>query len=127
MTNEPFIFNGNVLNHGSISNLPQGCCVEVPCVADAKGVTPFCVGDLPPQLAALNRSNIAVHELAVRAVLDRDREAAFHACAVDPLTASVVSLPDMRKMFEELWEAEGDLLAWFDPDYKGPMPETCAE
>jgi len=125
-TNKPFLFNGNVLNHGLVTNLPQGCCVEVPCVADGRGVTPCYVGDLPPQLAALNRSNVAVHELAVRAVLDRDKEAAFHACALDPLAASLVSLPKMREMFEELWEAEGDLLLHFDPNHKGPLPETCA-
>lgn len=127
VTNEPFRLNGNVLNYGLIPNLPQGCCVEVPCIADANGVTPCYIGDLPPQLAALNRSNIAVHELAVRAVLDRDREAAFHACALDPLTASVVSLPKMREMFEELWAAEGDLLLWFDPSHKDVLPEICAQ
>lgn len=126
-TNTPFMFNGNVLNHGLIPNLPEGCCVEVPCIADGKGITPCYVGDLPPQLAAINKSNIAVHELAVRAVLDKDKEAAFHACAVDPLAAAMVSLPKMREMFEELWEAEGDLLAWFDPDYEGDLPERCAE
>ena len=43
-------------------------------------------------------SNIAVQELAVQAVLDRDREAAFHACALDPLTAAVVPLPKIRQM-----------------------------
>ena len=59
-------------------------------------------------------SNIAVEELAVEAVLNKDREAAFHACALDPLTASVVPLPRIREMFEELWEAEGDRLAYFD-------------
>jgi alpha-galactosidase len=126
LTDEPFRFNGNVMNHGLISNLPEECCVEVPCMADAGGVHPCYVGDLPPQLAAINRTNIAVHELAVRAVLDRDREAAFHACALDPLTAGVVPLPQIREMFEELWEAEGDLLAWFDRSWSGPLPETVA-
>lgn len=123
VTNKPFLFNGNVMNHGLIPNLPHDCCVEVPCIADGKGVTPCYVGDLPPQLAALNRSNIAVQELAVRAVLDRDREAAFHACALDPLTASVVPLPKIREMFDELWEAEKDLLSWFDPGHTGSVPE----
>jgi alpha-galactosidase len=113
LTGTPFAFNGNVMNHGSIANLPANCCVEVPCLADRGGVHPTYVGDLPPQLAALNMSNIAVQELAVRAVLDRDREAAFHACALDPLTASVVSLPQIREMFEELWQAEGDRLSYF--------------
>jgi alpha-galactosidase/6-phospho-beta-glucosidase family protein len=47
-------------------------------------------------------------------VLNRDREAAFHACALDPLTAAVVPLPQIREMFEELWTAEGDLLSYFD-------------
>ncbi len=111
---EPFCFNGNVMNSGLITNLPQGCCVEVPCVVDREGVHPCYVGDLPPQCAALNRSNIAVQELAVRAVLDRDREAAFHAVALDPLTAAVLPLHEARAMFEELWEAEKHLLAYFD-------------
>jgi alpha-galactosidase len=114
LTGKPFAFNGNVMNHGSISNLPERCCVEVPCLADREGVHPTYVGDLPPQLAALNMTNVAVHELAVQAVLDRDKEAAFHACALDPLTAATVSLPDIRKMFDELWAAEGDRLAYFD-------------
>ncbi|MEE2752712.1 MAG: alpha-galactosidase [Candidatus Latescibacterota bacterium] len=114
LTGRPFAFNGNVMNHGSITNLPTRCCVEVPCLADREGVHPTFVGDLPPQLAALNMTNIAVEELAVEAVLRREKEAAFHACALDPLTAATVSLPDIRKMFEELWKAEGDLLAYFD-------------
>jgi alpha-galactosidase len=126
LTDVPFRFNGNVMNHGVITNLPDECCVEVPCMTDAQGVHPCYVGALPPQLAALNRSNVSVQELAVRAVLERDREAAFHACALDPLTASVVPLHQIRGMFEELWAAEADLLAWFDPDHKGPLPETCA-
>jgi alpha-galactosidase len=114
LSGTPFAFNGNVMNHGSITNLPQKCCVEVLCLADREGIHPTFVGDLPPQLAALNRTNVAVQELAVQAVLDRDKEAAFHACALDPLTAAVVSLPKIREMFEELWEAEGELLSYFD-------------
>ncbi|MBN1674778.1 MAG: alpha-glucosidase/alpha-galactosidase [Kiritimatiellae bacterium] len=123
VTDVPFRFNGNVLNHGLIDNLPAGCCVEVPCIADAQGVRPVRVGALPPQLAALDRSNIAVQELAVRALLDRDREAAFHACALDPLTAATATLPVIRQIFDELWDAYKDLLAWFDPAHQGPVPE----
>jgi alpha-galactosidase len=114
ITGEVFAFNGNVMNTGLISNLPEGCCVEVPCLVDGDGVHPCYVGDLPPQCAALNRTNVSVHELAVRAVLDRDREAAFHAVALDPLTAAVLPLHETRKMFEELWQAEGDLLGHFE-------------
>ena len=112
--NRPFRFNGNVMNHGLIGNLPEGCCVEVPCMVDAEGVHACHVDDLPPQCAAINRSNVAVQELAVRAVLDRDREAAFHAVALDPLTASVLALDEIRAMFEEMWEAEKHLLTHFE-------------
>jgi alpha-galactosidase len=113
-TGVPYAFNGNVMNSGSITNLPQRCCVEVPCLVDREGVHPTYVGDLPPQLAALNMTNIGVQELAVRAVLDRDKEAAFHAVALDPLTASVLPLHEIRAMFEEMWAAEGELLRYFD-------------
>lgn len=126
VTHEPFRFNGNVMNDGLISNLPQGCCVEVPCIADARGVHPCHVGALPAQLAALNRSNIAVQELAVQAVLHKDREAAFYACALDPLTAAVLPLHKIRELFDELWELEREHLLWFDPTYKGALPERCA-
>jgi len=115
-TNKPFVFNGNVMNHGAITNLPYNCCVEVPCVVDAEGLRPCHVGALPTQCAALNRTNINVQELAVEAVLNRDREAAFHAVALDPLTASVLPLDKIREMFDELWEAEGERLSYFsDP------------
>jgi alpha-galactosidase/6-phospho-beta-glucosidase family protein len=67
-----------------------------------------------------------VQELAVKAVLERDREAAFHACALDPLTAAILPLGKIREMFEELWEAEKDLLLWFDPSHKGALPEPYA-
>lgn len=123
---QPYRFNGNVMNTGWITNLPDGCCVEVPCLADATGIHPQPVGNLPAQLAALDRSNIAVHELAVQAVLHRDRDAAFHACALDPNVAATLSLRQIRQMFDELWEAEKELLTWFDTRRTGRIPETCA-
>ena len=114
VTNKPFAFNGNVTNTNLIPNLPQGCCVEVPCLVDSNGVQPTYVGNLPEQCAALNRTNVSVQELAVKAVLNKDREAAFHAVALDPLTAGVLPLDQIRKMFEEMWAAEKHLLTWFD-------------
>ena len=114
LTGVPFTFNGNVMNHGSISNLPEGCCIEVPCVVDREGVHTTHVGALPPQCAALNMTNVGVQELAVQAVVERNREAAFHAVALDPLTASILPLHEIRTMFDEMWAAEGELLAYFE-------------
>src|ERR687894_1424091 len=47
-TGEPRVVYGNVANHGLIDNLPQGCCVEVPCLVDKSGLQPVRVGTLPP-------------------------------------------------------------------------------
>src|SRR5699024_4514022 len=58
-TNQPIKIGGNVLNTGRIiSNLPEKAVVEVPCLVDASGVSPTHIGDLPEQLAALNRTNV---------------------------------------------------------------------
>ena len=115
VTGEPFAFYGNVMNTGLIDNLPDGCCVEVRCLVDRSGLHPCHAGALPPQLAHLNLTNIAVQELAVQAVLQRDRRLALQACLLDPLTRSVLSLEDTQALFDELWAAETDagLLDWF--------------
>ena len=94
-TNTPFRMNANVPNTGLITNLPDGCCVEVPCLVDNAGIHPCHVGELPPQLAGLNRTNINVQELAVKAALEGDREAVYQAVALDPLTAAVLTLDEV--------------------------------
>src|SRR4051794_458826 len=103
-TGEPFRFNGNVMNEGLIDNLPE-CCVEVPCVADARGITPEAVGALPPQLAALIRTNVNVQELTVEAALTGSREHVYHAAMVDPHTAAELSLQEIHDLVDRLIEA----------------------
>jgi len=112
-TGQPCRINGNVRNDGLITNLPQGACVEVPCFVDKHGINPCFVGDLPPQCAALNRSNIAVQEMAVKAALSGDRRLAFHAVAADPLTAAVLSLEEIQQMVDEMFAAEACWLPQF--------------
>ena len=98
MGGEAFEFNGNVPNTGLIPNLPKDVCVEVPVIANERGFNPLYVGPLPPQLAALNNINIAVEEMAVEAALTGNPELVFHSVCYDPLTASVLSLAEIRKM-----------------------------
>jgi alpha-galactosidase len=112
-THRPALVYGNVPNTGLITNLPQGCCVEVPCLVDTNGIQPCYVGELPPQLAALNRTNINVQELAVRGALTGDREMVHYAVALDPLTAAVCTLPQIRQMVDELFEVEVQWLPQF--------------
>ena len=110
-TNQPYRFNGNVQNSGLITNLPPNCNVEVPILTDNTGLRPCYVGDLPSQLAALNRLNVNVHELAVRGFLTRDRESIYQACSLDPLTSASVRLDDIRPMVDELFAANA---RWLD-------------
>ena len=112
-TDSPARFNGNVVNAGLIANLPEGCCVEVPCLVDGTGIRPCAVGELPPHLASINRSNIAVQELAVRAALDGDPEAAFHAVLLDPLTSAMLAPHEIRAMVDEMFEAQREWLPQF--------------
>lgn len=112
-TNQPMSINGNVPNRDLIDNLPRGCCVEVPCLVDGNGVQPTQVGALPTQLAALNRTNINVQELTVEAALTGDVEAVHHAVMLDPLTAAVCTLPQIRSMVDEMLEAQVQWLPQF--------------
>jgi alpha-galactosidase len=104
--------HGNVRNLGFIDNLPDGC-VEVECRVDRDGLHPVQFGALPEQLAALNRAHMAVHELVVQALLERDRQKAKHALMLDPLTAAVCSLEEIDRLFEEMWAAESSSLQGF--------------
>jgi len=112
-TGKPCRINGNVENKGLITNLPVGCCVEVPCLVDKSGIHPCYVGDLPPQCAALNRTNINVQELAVQAVLTGNKDALFQAVAFDPLTSSILTLDEIKKTVDEMLKAEARYLPKF--------------
>jgi alpha-galactosidase len=113
-TGQPRVIYGNVPNRGLISNLPEGCCVEVPCLVDHNGVQPTAVGPQPPQCAALNRSNVNVQELAVEAALTGDRTHIEHAVMLDPLTGALLMLDQIRSMVGELCAAEAAWLPQFD-------------
>lgn len=109
-TDRPFRIAGNVLNPGLISNLPAEACVEVPCLVDGSGVTPCRVGDLPPQLAALNMTNINVQLLAIEAAVTRRKDTLYQAAMLDPHTAAELSIDDIVALCDELIEAHGDWL-----------------
>jgi alpha-galactosidase len=100
--NQPALIYGNVENRGVVNNLPHGCCVEVPCLVDANGIAPVYSGELPPQLAAINRNHISVQELTVKAILEKKKEYIYYACRLDPLAAAVLSLEQIDNLVEEM-------------------------
>lgn len=111
VTGTPSVIHGNVPNDGVlIRNLPTDAFVEVPCLVDARGVQPTAIGERPPQLAALNRTNVNVQTLAVRAALEGSVENVHHAVALDPLTAALLALEDARAMTDELLAAHAEQL-----------------
>lgn len=112
-TNVPFKIGGNVMNTGLITNLPKEACVEVPCLVDASGVSPTYVGDLPPQLAALNRTNINTQLLTIEAAITGKKDHIYHAALLDPHTSAELSMDDIVSLCDDLIEAHGDWLPKF--------------
>ncbi len=113
--NKVFGFNGNVINKGGglITNLPKGCCVEVPVFADGTGLHPQGGIELPTICQALNLSNIMVQKAAVEGALEYDKEKIYHAVLLDPNTASVCSPAEIREMVDEMFKAESKWLPQF--------------
>ncbi|WP_082233200.1 alpha-glucosidase/alpha-galactosidase [Halobacillus massiliensis] len=113
-TNIPFKFGGNVINEGGlISNLPKSACVEVPCIADRNGILPVYIGDLPEQLAALNRTNINTQLLTIEAAATGKKEHIYQAAMLDPHTGAELSMDDITSMCDDLIEAHGNWLPEF--------------
>ncbi len=111
VTNTPYKIGGNVLNRGGlIENFPSEACVEVPCLVDGMGIHPCYVGQLPPQLAAMNMTNINVHLLTIAAAATRKKDYVYQAAMMDPHTGSELSIDDIVSMVDELFDAHGDYL-----------------
>jgi alpha-galactosidase len=110
VTNKPIKIGANVLNTGLITNLPSKACVEVPCVVDASGIVPTYVGDLPEQLAAINRTNINPQLLTIEAALTRKKEKIYQAALLDPHTSAELTIDEIIKLCDDLIEAHGDWL-----------------
>jgi len=120
VTDTPRTVHVNVRNGGSVTNLPADACVEVACVADARGVRPARYGALPPACAALNQAQITVQRLTVQAAMTGDRELVHAAVALDPLTSAAQTLPRIREMVDRMLAAEAPWL----PQFEGSHPRT---
>ena len=105
---------GNVMNQGRlIPNLDAGACVEVPCFVDGDGVHPVAMGNLPLHLANYLRGAVDMQGLTVRAALDHDRDAIYHAVMTDPIVQSELTLDDAWRLTDAMIEAEAAWLpAW---------------
>jgi alpha-galactosidase len=123
----PFRIHGNVMNNSEkpgvrgsgeggklITNLQGDGAVEVACMIDRNGINPTRYGALPPQMAAICRSNMAYFDLAAQACIHKCKESAVHALLLDPMTAALLSPREIRKMTLDMFDAEKEFL----PGYK---------
>jgi len=113
-TDLPSRIHGNVRNDGSIPNLPQDAVVEVPVMVDGNGLHRVPVEPLPPQCAALNRTNINVQLLTISAARELRRERVYQAAMLDPVTSSELPPEEIISMCDELFEAHRAYL----PEYR---------
>ncbi|WP_316863303.1 alpha-glucosidase/alpha-galactosidase [uncultured Cohaesibacter sp.] len=109
-TGEPSVIYGNLRNNGCITSLPYKCAAEVPCLVDDNGIQPTFIGDLPPQLTALIRTNVNVQELTVAALMTENKEHIYHAAMMDPHTAAELDLDQIWSLTDDLLKAHGDWL-----------------
>lgn len=114
-TGRPYRGHFNIENRGLITNLPDGCTIEIPCYADATGINPGWVGSLPLQCAATCRASVSVQEMTVEAALTGNRELVRLALLHDPLTAAICTPEEVWRMADDMFEA---LAPWL-PQFNG--------
>ena len=119
-TGEPNRIVANVMNPGLIDNLAPDACVEVPAMVDRDWIHPIPAGALPRQLAAYIHPAVDAHALTVRAALDEDRDAIYHAVMQDPLIQARLTLDEVWRLTDELIAAEAEWL----PTWLGGAVET---
>lgn len=116
ITGKIYRANLNVSNEpGFIPNLPRHAAVEIPCFVDAEGIHPCHIGELPEQLAALNRTNATEQILMAKAVNERKLQYIYQAVMLDPFAGAQCTLEQIHNMMSELIEshkADGYLNGW---------------
>ena len=109
----PFEFNANVINWGSVENLPEDACVEIPVIATREGYVRKFRGKLPSNIAPLVAYTAGIENLAVEAWEKKSKALVYQAVSLDPLCSAVLSLEEIRNMCDELFEVNRDYLVDF--------------
>ncbi len=77
---------------------------------DRNGIQPCHVGELPPQLAAVIRNTVNVHELTVEAFFQRRKEYVHQAAILDPHASAELTLDEIHSLVDDLFEAHGKMV-----------------
>jgi len=52
-----------------------------------------------------NLNNVSVQELTVRGIVEKDKNKIFQAILLDPLTAAVLTIDEIRSLVDDLFKA----------------------
>ncbi len=104
----------NVPNRGHITNLPEGCIVEVPGYVDRTGVSMPVVGALPMACAATCSVSARVQEMGMEAAVHGDATLLKQAMLHDPLVGAVCNPEEVWQMTDEMLVEQSQWL----PQYK---------
>jgi len=104
----------NVINQGHITNLPDGCAIEIPGYVDANGIHMPVVGDLPLGCAATCAASVRVQEMGMEAAVHGDVSLLKLAMLHDPLVGAVCNPEEVWQMTDEMLVAQAQWL----PQYR---------
>ena len=105
-----FHFNANLINNGSVENLPYDACAEIPVTATKDGYIRQFQGKMPSNVAPLVAYTASIENLVVEAWKKKSKQMVYQAVSLDPLCSAVLSLQEIREMCDELFEINKDYL-----------------
>lgn len=108
----------NVPNRGNITNLPDGCIIEIPGYVDRTGINMPVVGDLPPACAATCAASVRVQEMGMEAAVRGDAVLLKQAMLHDPLVGAVCNPEEVWQLTDHMLVEEAEWL----PQYTGEIP-----
>jgi alpha-galactosidase len=107
----------NIINQGHITNLPDGCVIEIPGYVDKNGINMPVVGDLPLACAATCSASVRVQQLGMEAAVRGDVASLKQAMLHDPLVGAVCNPEEVWQMADEMLVAQAQWL----PNYAGEI------
>ena len=108
----------NIPNNGHITNLHNGCIVEIPGYVDRNGLNCPVVGELPLACAATCSASVRVQEMGMKAAATGDALLLKQAMLHDPLVGAVCNPEEVWQMTDEMLVAQAKWL----PQYAKEIP-----
>lgn len=110
----------NVVNQNHITNLPNGCVIEIPGYVDRNGINMPVVGDLPLACAATCSASVRVQQMGMEAAVHGNVTLLKQAMLHDPLVGAVCNPEEVWQMTDELLVSQAKWL----PQYQSAIPHA---